>query len=381
MQIVLAPDSFKGSLSASHVCKAMQRGAVRVFPDADFILAPLADGGEGTVEAILQTAGGRKISTPVQNPLGQAISADWGILPAGRAILEMAQASGLTLIPENERDALRASTYGTGELIRAALDHGCKEILIGIGGSATTDGGTGALSALGVRFLGADGTVLPPGGASLNELQSIDLSNIYARLQETRITVLCDVINPLFGENGAAYIYGPQKGASPEKVQILDAGLRRLAQISSQTLSLDRSAQPGAGAAGGLGFGLLAFLNAELKSGIEVVLDTAGFSEKLKTADLVLTGEGAIDAQTLAGKTIAGVCREAKKQNVPVIAFGGKVSLSGREQDALGLAAAIPIPNAPMSLEECIARADELLADAVERVLRTWQSTKSFDSA
>ncbi len=351
----------------------MQRGAARVFPHAEFVFVPLADGGEGTVEAILGSAGGREISTAVENPLGEITTATWGVLPNNCAIIEMAQASGLTLIPENARDALHASSFGTGELIRAALDVGCKEILIGIGGSATTDGGIGALSALGARFLDARSAALPPGGAALNQLHSIDLSDLDARARSTPITVLCDVTNPLFGENGAAFIYAPQKGASPEDVKFLDSGLRRLAQVSAQTLGADRSTQPGAGAAGGMGFGLTAFLNAQLKSGIDVVLETAQFSKKLQSADLILTGEGAIDAQTLSGKTIAGVCREAKKQNVPVIAFGGKVSLSGSEQSTLGLLAAFPISNAPMSLELCIARADELLANAVERVLRVWR--------
>lgn len=372
MKIVLAPDSFKGSLSSSQACAALQRGAQRVFPDAEFVFVPLADGGEGTVEAILQSAAGRKVSTSVQNPLGQIVDADWGILPDNRAIIEMAQASGLTLIPENQRDALRASSFGTGQLISKALDFGCSEILIGIGGSATTDGGAGALSALGARFLDARGHALPPGGAALNELHSLDLSNLDARLRSTPVTVLCDVTNPLFGENGAAFIYAPQKSAAPEQVKILDSGLRRLAQISFETLGRDWSTQPGAGAAGGIGFGLLAFLNAQLKSGIEVVLETAQFSEKLENANLVFTGEGAIDAQTLSGKTIAGVCREAKKQRVPVIAFGGKVSLSGQQQSTLGLLSAFPIADAPMSLDLCIARADELLADAAERVLRVW---------
>lgn len=356
----------------------MKRGAARVLPNADFVFVPLADGGEGTVEAILESAGGREISTAVQNPAGRTIQASWGILPDNRAILEMAQASGLTLISPNQRDALRASSFGVGELIRAALDSGCKEILIGIGGSATTDGGAGALSALGARFLSTDGGVLPPGGAALNDLHAIDLSHLDTRLRSTPVTVLCDVTNPLFGENGAAFVYAPQKGASQNDVGILDSGLRKLAQISLQTLKEDRSTQPGAGAAGGMGFGLLAFLNAELKSGIEVVLETAKFSDLLETADLVLTGEGAIDAQTLSGKTIAGVCREAAKQKVPVIAFGGKVSLSGKDLNELGLLSAFPIADAPMRLGECITRADELLANAVERVLRVWAAAKSI---
>jgi glycerate kinase len=369
--LLLAPDSFKGSLSAPQVCAAMQRGAARVFPDDDCISIPLADGGEGTLDAILGGANGTRQTARVCDPLGNEIEASWGVLPARRAVIEMAQASGLTLVPETERDALRASSFGTGQLIKAALDFGCEEILIGIGGSATTDGGSGALSALGAKFLDARGAVLPPGGAALNELHAIDLSGLDARIGSTPITILSDVTNPLYGESGAAFIYAPQKGASSAEVKILDSGLQNLARVAAQVTSVAGST-PGAGAAGGMGFGLMAFCNAHLKPGIEVVLEIAGFDEKLINADLVLTGEGALDAQTLAGKTIAGVCAAAKKRGVPVIAFGGKVSLTGEELDALGLLSAFPLADAPLSLSECIARADELLAVATERVLRVW---------
>jgi glycerate kinase len=354
----------------------MQRGATRVLADAEYIVVPLADGGEGTLDALLRGAGGEKHFAEVLDPLGRKVHVAWGVLGDGRAVIEMAQASGLTLVAEDERDALRASSIGTGQLIKAALDRGCKEILIGIGGSATTDGGIGALSALGAKFLDSKSEVLPPGGAALNDLASIDLSALDARLQSTRITVLCDVTNPLFGENGAAHVYGPQKGASPGDIKVLDSGLRRLAEVAAQTLDADKSTQPGAGAAGGIGFGLLAFTPAELKPGIEVVLTAARFEEKLQYADLVLTGEGALDAQTLSGKAIAGVCNAAKKQGVPVIAFGGKVALSGPEQSTLGLLSAFSIADAPLSLQECITRADELLANAVERVLRIWLASR-----
>lgn len=351
----------------------MQQGAKRVFPHAELVSLPLADGGEGTVEALLHGAGGREITTQAKGPLGNPVAARWGLLPDDRAVIEMAQASGLTLIPENRRDALRASSYGTGELIAAALDAGCRELFVGIGGSATTDGGVGALSALGARFLDSRGALLPPGGAALNRLHSIDLSGFDARLQQIPLTVLCDVTNPLCGENGAAFVYGPQKGASAEDVNLLDCGLRRLAQVSAQTLGEDKSAQPGAGAAGGLGFGLAAFCSAQMKSGIEVVLETTHFAEKLRDATLVLTGEGALDGQTLSGKTIAGVCRVAGERHVPVIAFGGKVALPGDELDALGLLSAFPIADAPLPLAQCVARAGELLAATVERVLRLWR--------
>lgn len=371
MKLLLAPDSFKGSLSSPAACQALERGAKRVFPQATIISVPLADGGEGTLDALLR-GGGESYSTKVFNPLGQEIATRWGVLSDGRAVIEMAQASGLTLVPENKRDALRASTFGTGQLLKAALEKGCREVLIGVGGSATSDGGAGALCALGAKFLDSSGNELSPGGAALNELAEIDLSSLDMRLRDTKITVLCDVANPLFGENGAAFVYAPQKGASLEDVELLEAGLRRLAKIADKTLGKDASTQLGAGAAGGLAFGLMAFCCAQLKPGIEVVLEAADFDEKLRDADLVLTGEGALDEQTLSGKTIAGVCKAARKRNVPVVAFGGKVALSGEQLSTLGLRSAFAIANAPMPLEECIERADELLADAAERVLRLW---------
>lgn len=369
LKLIFSPDSFKGSLTSLEAAQAMKRGAQRVFPKAETVLVPLADGGEGTLDALLSDSGFRR-NARVQSPLGEEILADWGKLPDGRGLIEMAQASGLALVPENARDALAASSFGTGQLIKAALDAGCHELLIGIGGSATTDGGSGMLSALGARFLDVHGKVLPPGGGALQELHNIDLSGLDPRLPSTLITVLSDVDNPLLGGEGTAFIYAPQKGASYDEVQMLDAALGRLAQVSAHTLGRDLSGLPGAGAAGGVGFGLLAFCGARVRSGIEVVLKARRFSEKLQGAALVLTGEGALDKQTLSGKTIAGVCWEAKKQKVPVIAFGGKVALSGQEMDALGLVTAFSIAHAPLLLKECLVRADELLADSVERALR-----------
>jgi glycerate kinase len=348
---------------------------MRVLPSAEILSVPLADGGEGTLEALLQGAGGQRKTACVRDPLGEEIEAHWGQLADGRAVVEMAQASGLTLIPENRRNALGASSYGTGQLIKAALDAGCKEILIGIGGSASTDGGSGALAALGAKFLDARGAVLAPGGAALCELCEIDVSGLDARLQSTPVTVLCDVANPLYGKNGAAFVYAPQKGASQNDVEVLDSGLRRFAEIAARVVGRNVSTQSGAGAAGGLGFGLMAFANAALKSGIEIVLEAAHFDEKLRGADLVLTGEGALDAQTLSGKTIAGVCSAAQKRDVPVIAFGGKVALTGEEMSTLGLLSAFPLADAPLSLQECIARSDGLLTNSVERVLRLWRGS------
>lgn len=373
MKIVCAPDSFKSSLSAIEVCQALQNGARRVFPAAQIELCPLADGGEGTLDCLIQSANGFLKTTRVRDPLGQSIEAKWGILPDGKAVIEMARASGLTLISPEKRDAKRASTFGTGQLIQAALRARCREILIGIGGSATTDGGSGALTALGAHFRDDKNVVLSPGGAALVHLKTLDLRFFEPKLQRAQITLLCDVSNPLCGENGAARIYGPQKGAAPHDVEILDAALSNFARVARQQTGADFSNHSGAGAAGGLAFGLMAFCGAKVRSGIEVVLEAANFEEKLRGAALVLTGEGALDAQTLHGKVVAGVCRAANAQQIPVIAFGGKVDLSGAQMDELGLKSAFSILDGPRDLDFCVQNAAQLLANATERVLRLWK--------
>lgn len=378
MQIIIAPDSLKGSLSAESACLALQRGAERALGDAVCCLCiPLADGGEGTVAALVRGAGGGLKTVTVRGPLGDGVVAQWAILEDGSAIVEMAQASGLTLIAPQNRDAKRASSYGTGEIIRNALDAGCRKLLIGIGGSSTTDGGAGALQALGARFFDCEGDEILPGGAALIHLAGIDISGLDSRLKDCEITVLCDVSNPLCGPRGAAPIYGPQKGASADEVQLLDAALSRFADVTAQTLHRDLREFPGAGAAGGMGFGLLSFLGAQLRPGIEVVLEATRFREKLEDADLVLTAEGALDEQTLNGKAVAGVANAAKQAKngagVPVIAFGGAVKLSGAQLDELGVLSAFALPDAPLDLKESMARADDLLAGAAERALRLWR--------
>lgn len=370
MKIVLAPDSFKGSLSSPQACAAMRNGARRVFPDAEIVAVPLADGGEGTLEALVDGAGGFFKTARAQNALGQSIEARWGILPDGKAVIEMAQASGLTLISPPRRDARRASSFGTGQIINAALNAGCREILVAIGGSATTDGGAGALSALGAMFRDGRDVVLPPGGASLLELKTLDLRFFDQRIQKAKFTVLSDVSNPLCGLSGAARVYGPQKGATREDVEILDAALANFAAVAREKLGGDISNESGAGAAGGMGFGLMAFCDAQMRSGIEVILEAAQFEKKLRGADLILTGEGALDVQTLNGKTIAGVCAAAKPQNVPVLGFGGKVDLSGAQLDELGLLSAFSLADGPRDLEFCVRNAEKLLENAVERALR-----------
>ena len=299
MKIALAPDSFKGSMSALEVCRAMQSGARRVFPDAEIIALPLSDGGEGTLDVVLAGAGGIVKTQRVRGPLGEPVEARWGILPDGRAIIEMAQASGLHLVESQQRDALRASSFGTGQLIKAALNAGCRHILLGIGGSATTDGGVGALSALGLFARDSNARILPPGGAALAQLASLDLKFFDARLHRTQFTVLCDANNPLCGPQGAAHIYAPQKGATPTQTVQLDRALAHFADIAEETLGRDYRNLPGAGAAGGLGFAMTAFCQAQLRSGIETILEITGFQEKIDGADLILTGEGSLDNQTL----------------------------------------------------------------------------------
>lgn len=378
IHFILAPDSLKGSLSAVAACAAMKLGVQRAMGrmPCRFSILPLADGGEGTVEALVQSAGGKERTETVSGPLGTPVQAKWGVLPDGRAVIEMAQASGLTLVPLGYYRPKDASSYGTGQLIKAALDAGHRDLLIGIGGSATSDGGAGTLQALGARFLDADGQELPPGGSALLQLAQIDLTELDARLKDTQIVVLCDVDNPLCGRNGAAYIYGPQKGATPNDVKELDLALSHFAQVARATTGRNLQEAKGAGAAGGMGFGLMTFLNAQLKSGINVVLEATQIRQKLETADLVLTAEGSVDAQTLRGKALAGVGRAAdiakNGEGVPVIAFGGTVQLTSDELEKLGILVVLPLPDAPLPLSQCIQRAFELLANATERAVRLW---------
>lgn len=371
LKIVAAPDSFKECMTAKEAAKAIERGMRRVLPDADYALVPMADGGEGTTQSLVDATGGRLEARRVQGPLGQEAKARFGILGGGEtAVIEMAEASGLALIPPNERDPLRASTYGTGELIRAALDLGVRKLIVGIGGSATNDGGAGMAQALGARLLDAEGQEIPRGGGFLNRLDRIDMSGMDARLKNVETVAACDVDNPLTGPRGASAVYGPQKGASPEQVQQLDANLAHYAEIIGRDLGVNPSETPGAGAAGGLGAGLLAFLGARLKPGIEIVLETTRFDEMLKGADLVITGEGQINAQTKRGKTPMGVAQAAKKRGLPVFALAGSVEAKGRELAEIGIDAAFSIVPGPMHVDAAIERGEPLLADAAERLAR-----------
>lgn len=373
LKIVIAPDSFKGCLTAREVCEAAAAGLARLSADLEVVSVPMADGGEGTVQSLVDATGGELVTTTVTGPLGEPVQATWGLLGDGRtAVIEMAAASGLTLVPEERRDPMVTTTYGTGELIRAALDAGRRHLIIGIGGSATTDAGAGMAQAIGVRLLDAEGREIGRGGGELGRLVNIQMSEADPRLAESEIRVACDVDNPLYGERGAAYVYGPQKGASPEAVRILDANLRRFADVVERDLGLDVRELPGAGAAGGLGAGLVAFCGASLEPGVEIVIDATRLPEKMRGASLCLTGEGRIDGQTGFGKTPAGVAGVAVREGVPVIALGGSVSLEATYLHQRGFDALAAIANGPMTLAEALEpdRARSLIGFTAEQMVR-----------
>ena len=371
MKIVVAPQSFKGSLSAREVADAIVSGIRRVLADAEVVVLPMADGGEGTVDALVFATGGRTMQTEVSGPLGDRVIAAWGILGDGAtAVVEMAAASGLVLVPADRLDPLTATTYGTGELVRAALDSGCHRIIIGIGGSATNDGGAGMAQALGAKLTDREGRELPPGGAALASLRQIDISGLDSRLAESQVTVACDVTNPLCGKEGASWVYGPQKGATEEMCRQLDDALANYASVIKKDLGIDIRDMPGAGAAGGLGAGLVAFAGARLVPGIEIVSDAVGLVEHLKGASLVLTGEGRLDTQTTFGKTVAGVAKHAKVLGVPVVVIAGELHGDLKELYRYGIDAALSIAPGPITREESEADAARLIADASERALR-----------
>jgi glycerate kinase len=382
MKILAAPQALKGSLSAAVVGAAIQRGIHTVAPTAEVAILPIADGGEGTVEALVAATGGRLLSAPVIGPLGESVTATFGML--GRrhvdhevtvddvptAIIEMASASGLTLLPSLRLDPRVATTYGTGELIRAALDVGARRLLIGIGGSATNDGGAGMAQALGARLLDAEGHDLSPGGAALARLDRIEVGGLDPRLAKTEVVVACDVSNPLCGPHGASAVYGPQKGATPEMVAALDAALDHYARILARDLGMDVAERPGAGAAGGLGAGLMAFLHATPQPGADMVLRAIGFADHLRGAALVFTAEGRLDGQTAYGKSVAAVARAGQDQGTPVIVLGGALGAGYEALYDLGVCAALPLADGPLTLDESMTRAEELVAGAAERAMR-----------
>ena len=333
MKFVLAPDSYKESMTAREAALAMERGIKKIFPDAICTLIPMADGGEGTVQSLIDAMNGELVSAKVKDPLGRVIEASYGFIEENKtAIIEMASASGLHLIKPEERNPLITTSYGTGELIKDALDKGADRFIIGLGGSATNDGGVGLLQALGARFLDKNGSELSYGGAALKDLHQIDLSNFDNRLKTAYFEIASDVTNPLIGKEGASRIFGPQKGADEEKVIQLDEALTHYGSIVKDVTGKDVAMAEGAGAAGGLGAAFLAFFNSNMQRGVDIVLKLTGFSDKLEGADYVFTGEGSIDSQTVFGKTPYGVSKAAQEHNIPVIGFGGKVE---KEADIL----------------------------------------------
>lgn len=371
VRIVVAPQGFKGSLDATDVARAIARGLRRVFPDADLDLIPVADGGEGTVRALVNASGGRTVTTRVMGPLQRPVTATWGLLGGDRiAVIEMAAASGLPLIGRQERNPAVTTSYGTGQLIGEALDHGVDRIIVGLGGSATNDGGAGMAQALGVRFLDAAGRELPLGGAALLHLAHIDVAGLDPRLSGVRVEAASDVANPLVGPEGASYIYGPQKGADPEMVRLLDAALTRYAEVVALDLGKDVAWIAGSGAAGGLGAALIAFLNATLESGVDLVFRALHLPERLRGASLVFTGEGRMDHQDLYGKAPLAVAQLADRLGVPSVAIVGS---TGRDYQVVfqhGLDAVIGTVNRPMTLDRAVAEGPKLIAEAAMRAAR-----------
>lgn len=373
MKIVLAPDSFKDALSAPEVCHAIQCGILQARPDAECILFPMADGGEGTSGILAWHLEGEEIKRRVADPLMRPVEARYFLSASGEvAFIEMAQASGLQLLTETERNPLKTSTYGTGELIAAAISSGVKKILLGIGGSATNDAGMGMATALGWQFLSQKGEKLTPSGAHLDKIDKIlpPKGNALYRITGCRIEVICDVTNPLFGPDGAAVVYGPQKGADDAAVKRLDAGLQHFSEKLEEHFGRNFAALPGAGAAGGLGAGAVAFLGAELRPGVEALMELTGFDQALKGANLLITGEGRLDGQTLHGKLIQGICKKASEHGVPVIAFCGALESSPAAIRETGLLAAFSVIKKPQDLHEAIASTKAGLEELAFNVLR-----------
>lgn len=372
MNIIIAPDSFKECLSAKEVATNISKGIRAVMPNATIREIPISDGGEGILDVLLDGVGGKRIAMEVRDPLSRNINSHYGILSDNKtAIIEMAKASGLELLKEEEKNPLTTSTYGTGQLIKDALDKGCKKIIVGIGGSATNDGGAGMVRALGAKFLDKNGKDIPEGGGALNKLDHIDLSGFDQRIKEVEVVVACDVSNPLIGPKGASMVYGAQKGGSREDLKVLDKNLAHYSAIIKNGLKIDIANMPGAGAAGGTGAALMAFMNGKLENGINLILETLGMEQFMKKADLVFTGEGKIDGQTLHGKTISGIAKMAKEHGVPVIVITGKVDGNIDGLYALGVTSIYSIVNGPMDLTAAVKNAPFLIRQSIENIMRT----------
>lgn len=378
MKIIIAPDSYKESLSAMDVAIAIEKGFKQVLPDAEYVKLPMADGGEGTVQSLVDATNGKILKHTVTGPLGHSVEGFWGLLGDGdTAVIEMAAASGIHLVTPELRNPLITTTYGTGELIKAALDQGVKHIIVGIGGSATNDGGIGMAQALGIRLLDDQDQELGFGGAELAKLVTIDTSKLDPRLSQVRLEVACDVDNPLCGDKGASAVFGPQKGATPEMVMELDNNLAHYAAIIKQQLGVDVRDMAGAGAAGGMGAALLGLFNAELRPGIEIVMDAVNLDSIVAEADLVITGEGRIDSQTIHGKTPIGVARSAKKHGLPVIGIAGCLSSDCGVVHQHGIDAVFAVVNRSVDLATALAEAAENVEITARNIAATYSITRS----
>lgn len=370
MKVVVASDSFKGSLTSAEIAGLVKQAAADVSPEIAVAAVPMADGGEGTVDAVLAFSDAEEVHAEVHGPLMDSVDAKYALFSDGRALVEMASASGLTLVPEDKRDPLEATSFGTGELIRDALDRGASDITVAIGGSATNDGGTGCLRALGAVFCDADGSALDGCGRDLIRISSIDMSGLDKRLADCRLSVICDVKNPLTGPDGATYVYGAQKGADADSLEMLEEGMRNYRDVISSVTGIDCDRVPGAGAAGGMGAALYALLGAELRPGAEAMLDLCGFDMLAEDADLIITGEGRADGQSLQGKVMQGVGRRAKALSVPAAGICGCLGDGWEGLLDCGISRIISLAGSGVSKEESMARAGELYYEAAVRLLR-----------
>ena len=378
-KIVVASDSFKGSLTSLEVAAGAEQGIHEVFPECEVVKVNVADGGEGTMDALRSTLGGQWVTVAAADPLGRPRDVSYVVLSDGKtAVIEMSAASGLPLLEPQERNPMLTSTFGTGEMIVDALSRGCRRFLVGIGGSATNDAGMGMLEALGFRFIDKDGKVLPGRGESLSEVVDIDMSHVSPEVKESEFIIACDVDSPFCGPRGAAYVFSPQKGADPQMVAELDAGMEHLAEVIVRTTGKDIRNIPGAGAAGGLGGGFLAFLNSRLERGIEMVLDAIAFDDIIRGSDLVITGEGRVDSQTLTGKTPFGIMKRAQKQNIRTVAIGGSVKL-GDDDDVSGFDSIWPVTPEGMPLEEAM-KAETASANVRETVKKIMLEYKTEEN-
>lgn len=375
-KVVLIPDSFKGTLSSAQICDIIERRTKAHFPDCEVVSIPVADGGEGSVDAFLTALGGEKVNVTVKNPYFEDMTSFYGLIDNGNtAVIEMAAAAGLPLV-ENRKDPRKTTTYGVGQLILDAANRGVKKIIVGLGGSSTNDGGCGVAAAVGVKFLNDKGEKFVPTGGTTHEISKIDMSGKSKALEGIEIVTMCDIDNPMYGPTGASHVFGPQKGADPEVVLFLDEGIKHLAEIIKEDLNKDLSEEPGTGAAGAMGAGMMAFFNSKLQMGIETVLDTVKFSDVISDADMIFTGEGKLDSQSLRGKVIIGVARRAKKQNVPVTVIAGGVDEDIDEAYDIGVTSIFSINRLPETFQTSRHKSVENMTFAVDNLLRLIKSVK-----